>query len=177
MLLTVSLDYGWGSCHLQLLRRIHARSWALNASLFCCVRSQRSRRLTYDELYSKLSQTKGHVDSKVLSHMIRFFAAEILLANQDILSDLYDSAKACPLSSTKASLREDEGLIFNGAFVTGTPSRCARLYLVLTPMLHIHMACVHIASTLHRHCAHQLCACFVLYMHFPFLCMLAGLCC
>jgi len=137
-------------------------------------------RLTYDELYSKLSQTKGHVDSKVLSHMIRFFAAEILLANQDILSDLYDAAKASPLSSTKASLREDEGLIFNGAFVAGTPSRCATLYLVLTPILHIHMAYVHIASTLHPHCAHQLCACFVcarLYMHFPFLCMLAGLCC
>ncbi|KAL0023265.1 hypothetical protein WJX77_001050 [Trebouxia sp. C0004] len=84
-------------------------------------------RLTYDELYSKLSQTKGHVDSKVLSHMIRFFAAEILLANQDILSDLYDSAKASPLSSTKASLREDEGLIFNGAFVAGTPSRAVLL--------------------------------------------------
>lgn len=33
-------------------------------------------RLTYDELYSKLSQTKGHVDNKVLSHMIRFFAAD-----------------------------------------------------------------------------------------------------
>lgn len=133
-------------------------------------------RLTYDELYSKLSQTKGHVDSKVLSHMIRFFAAEIPLANQDILSDLYDSAKASPLSSTKASLREDEGLIFNGAFVAGTPSRCATLYLVLTPILHIHMACVHIAST----CAHQLCPCFVcarIYMQFPFLCMLAGLCC
>ncbi|DBB11837.1 TPA: hypothetical protein ACH3X3_005985 [Trebouxia sp. C0006] len=84
-------------------------------------------RLTYDELYSKLSQTKGHVDSKVLSHMIRFFAAEILLANQDILSDLYDAAKASPLSSTKASLREDEGLIFNGAFVAGTPSRAVLL--------------------------------------------------
>jgi len=83
--------------------------------------------LTYDELYSKLSQTKGHVDSKVLSHMIHFFAAEILLANQDILSDLYDRAKASPLSSTKASLREDEGLIFNGAFVAGTPSRAVLL--------------------------------------------------
>ena len=137
-------------------------------------------RLTYDELYSKLSQTKGHVDSKVLSHMIRFFAAEIHLANQDILSDLYDATKASPLSSTKASLREDEGLILNGAFVAGTPSRCATLYSVLTPILHIHMACVHSASTLHPHCAHQLCTCFVcarLYMHFPFLCVLAGLCC
>ncbi|KAL3155223.1 Protein kinase, membrane associated tyrosine threonine 1 [Trebouxia sp. C0010 RCD-2024] len=59
--------------------------------------------------------------------MIRFFAAEILLANWDILSNLYDSAKASPLSSTKASLREDEGLIFNGAFVAGTPSRAVLL--------------------------------------------------
>ena len=83
----------------------------------------------------------------MLSHMIHFFAAQIPLANQDILSQLYDSAKASPLSSTKASLREHEGLVFNGAFAAGTPSTYATLYLVLTPMLHIHMACVRIAST------------------------------
>ncbi len=129
-------------------------------------------RLTYDELYSKLSQTKGHVDSKVLSHMIRFFAAEILLANQDILSDLYDAAKASPLSSTKASLREDEGLIFNGAFVAGTPSRCATLYLVLTPVLSPHphpshsglrSQCVHIASTLRSSAVRMLCVCQIIH--------------
>ena len=99
-------------------------------------------RLTYDELYSKLSQTKGHVDSKVLSHIIGFFVADILLANQDILSDLYDSAKASPLSSTKASLRED---------------------LVLTPILHIHMAYIHIASTLRSSPVRMLCVCQVMH--------------
>jgi len=38
-----------------------------------------------------LSTTKGHVDQKVLSQMIRFFAAAIPLANQQLLSELYDS--------------------------------------------------------------------------------------
>jgi len=99
-----------------------------------------SGQLTYDALYSKLSTTKGHVDQKVLSQMIRFFAAAIPLANQQLLSELYDSAKASPLSSTKASLREDEGLVFNGAFVGGTPCRCATVYSVLTHILHNHMA-------------------------------------
>lgn len=79
--------------------------------------------LSYNELYSKLSLTKGHVDEKVLSQMIRFFVAAIPLASQQLLSELYDSAKASPLSSTKAILREDEGLVFNGACVGGTPSR------------------------------------------------------
>lgn len=124
-------------------------------------------RLTYDELHSKLSQTKGHVDSKVLSYMIRFYAAEILLADQDILSDLYDSAKASPLSSTKASLREDLGLIFNGASVAGTPSRCATLHSVLTPILHIHMACVHIACTLRSSAVRMLCVCQVTHALSP----------
>ena len=81
--------------------------------------------LIYDELYKKLSTTKEHVDKRVLSQMIRFFAAAIPLADQQLLSELYDSAKARPLSSTKASLREDEGLDFNGVFAGGTPSRCA----------------------------------------------------
>ena len=89
--------------------------------------------LSYDTLYSKLSATKGHVDEKVLSHMIRCFAAQIPLANQQLLSELYDSAKAYPMSSTKASLREDEGLVF--ACVGGTPSRCATIYSVPTHLI------------------------------------------
>ena len=105
--------------------------------------------LTYDALYSKLSTTKGYVDKKVLSQMIRFFAAAIPLANQQLLSELYDSAKASPLSSTKTSLREDEGLVFNGAFAGGTPSRCVTVYSVLTHILDMHMtlsSCAHALS-------------------------------
>ena len=98
-----------------------------------------SDQLTYDALYSKLSTTKGYVDPKVISQMIQFFAAAIPLANQQLLSELYDSAKASPLSSTKASLRENEGLVCNRAFVGGTPSRCAKVYSVLTHILAIHM--------------------------------------
>ena len=79
--------------------------------------------LTYDDLYNKLSRTKEYVDRKVLSHMILFFAAAIPLANPQLLSELYDLARASPLSSTKAILREDEGLVFDGAFMGGTPSR------------------------------------------------------
>ena len=37
---------------------------------------------TYDALYSNLSTTEGHVDTKVLAQMIRFFAATTPLANQ-----------------------------------------------------------------------------------------------
>ena len=98
-----------------------------------------SEQLTYDALYSKLGTTKGHVDQKVLSQMIRFFAAAIPLANQQLLSELYDSAKASPLSSTKASLRQDAGLFINGAFAGGMPSRCAKVYAALTHILAIHM--------------------------------------
>ena len=104
--------------------------------------------LTYDSLYSKLSTTKGHVDKKVSAQMIQLFAAAIPLANQQLLSELYDSAKASPLSSMKASLREEEGLVFNGAFVGGTPSRCATVYSVLAHILDIHMALSSCAHTL-----------------------------
>ena len=105
--------------------------------------------LTYDALYSKLCATKWHVDKKVVDQMIRFFAAAIPLASQQLLSELYDSAKASPLSSTKDILRKDEGLVFHGALVGGTPSRCATIYSVLTHILDIHMSlssCAHSLS-------------------------------
>ena len=44
--------------------------------------------LSYNELYSKSSTTKGHVDEKVLSQMIHFFAPAMPLASQQLLSDL-----------------------------------------------------------------------------------------
>jgi hypothetical protein len=105
--------------------------------------------LTHDALYSKLCTTKGHVDKKVVDQMVRFFAAAIPLASQQLLSELYDLAKASPLSNTKDILRKDEGLLFNGAFVAGTPSRCATIYSVLTHILDIHMSlssCAHSLS-------------------------------
>ena len=79
--------------------------------------------LDYEALHRKLSLVKSYVDPKVLSQMIRFFAPQIPLADQQLLSQLYDTAQASPLTSTRASLRVDEGLVFNGAFAGGTPSR------------------------------------------------------
>lgn len=81
--------------------------------------------LDYETLHRKLSLVRSYVDPKVLNQMIRFFAPQIPLADQQLLSQLYDTAKASPLTSTRASLRVDEGLVFmfNGAFAGGTPSR------------------------------------------------------
>ena len=78
----------------------------------------------------------------MLSQMIRFYAAAIPLASQQLLSKLSDLAKASPMSSTKArlSLREEEGLVFNGALVAGTPSRCATTSSVLTHVLGFYMS-------------------------------------
>ena len=83
--------------------------------------------------------------------MIRFYAAAIPCASQQLLSVLSDLAKASPLSSTKArlSLREKEGLVFNGALVAGTPSRCATTSSVLTHILDLHVSlssCAHSLS-------------------------------
>lgn len=88
----------------------------------------------YDALYNKLSITQGHVDKKVLNQMIASYAAAIPLANQELLSEFclfYDLAKASPVSSTKASLRENKGLVFevwsdSGGVMAGTSSRCAK---------------------------------------------------
>lgn len=121
-----------------------------------------SGQLTFDALYSKLNTTKGHVDIKVLSQMIRFFAPAIPLANQQLLSELNDSERFSPLSSTKASLREDEGLVFNGAVVGGTPSRRATVYSVLAHMLAIHMglrSCARFVSASTLHAVATFCAC------------------
>ena len=79
--------------------------------------------LDYETLHRKLSLVRSYVDPKVLNQMIRFFAPQIPLADQQLLSQLYDTAKASPLTSTRASLRVNEGLVFNGAFAGGTPSR------------------------------------------------------
>ena len=83
--------------------------------------------------------------------MIRFYAAAIPLASQQLLSKLSDLAKASPLSSTKArlSLGEEEGLVFHGALVAGTPSKCATTSSVLTHILGFHMnlsSCAHSLS-------------------------------
>ena len=105
--------------------------------------------LMHDALYSKLCTMKGHVDKKVVDQMVRFFAAATPLASQQLLSELYDLAKASPLSNTKDILRKDEGLLFNGAFVAGTHCRCATRYSVLTHILAIHMSlssCAHSLS-------------------------------
>lgn len=72
--------------------------------------------------------------------MAHFFAAAIPLASQQLLSELYDLAKASPFSNTKDMLRKDAGLLFNGVFVAGTPSRCATICSVLTHILDIHMS-------------------------------------
>ena len=45
-------------------------------------------------------------------------------ADQQLLCQLYDAAKARPLTSTRLTLRIDEGLGFNGTFAGGMPSRC-----------------------------------------------------
>jgi len=84
----------------------------------------------YDALYNKLSIAKGHVDKKVLNQMITSYAAATPLASQELLSEFYDLAKASPMSSTKASLNENEGLVFkvwsdSGGVMAGTSSRCA----------------------------------------------------
>lgn len=126
-----------------------------------------SGQLTYDALYSKLSATKGHVDKKVLSQMILFYAAAIALASQQLLSEFYDLAKASPMSSTKASLKEDEGLVFNGALVAGTSSRCATVKSVLTHTLDIPRSLSSWARSLSV-------PTFVSRCHV--LCILAGLC-
>ncbi|DBA94960.1 TPA: hypothetical protein ACH3X1_002486 [Trebouxia sp. C0004] len=91
--------------------------------------------LDYETLHRRLSLLRSYVDLKVLNQMIRFFAPQIPLADQQLLSQLYDTAKASPLTSTRASLRVDEGLVFNGEFAGGTPGmkRCGRsssMYLV-----------------------------------------------
>ena len=79
--------------------------------------------LDYETLHRKLSLVRSYVDPKVLNQMIRFFAPQIPLADQQLLSQLYDTAKASPLTTTRLSLRSDQGLVFNGAFAGGTPSR------------------------------------------------------
>ncbi len=91
--------------------------------------------LDYEALHKKLSTVKPYVDEKVLKQMIRFFAAQIPLADQQLLSQLYDSAKASPLTSTRMILRMDEGLVFNGAFAGGMPSRCEMDWLVSSTCL------------------------------------------
>ena len=74
--------------------------------------------LDYKLLHRKLSLVRSYVDLKVLNQMIRCFAPQTALADQQLLSQLYDTAKASPLTSTRASLRVDEGLVFNGAWYT-----------------------------------------------------------
>ena len=75
-------------------------------------------------MYRKLSEVKQSVDKKMLHQMICFFAAQIPFADQQLLCQLYDSAKASPLTSTRSTLRMDEDLGFNGTFAGGMPSRC-----------------------------------------------------
>ncbi|DBB05369.1 TPA: hypothetical protein ACH3X3_010586 [Trebouxia sp. C0006] len=83
--------------------------------------------LTHEALSSKLRTLKGHVDNKVVDQMVQLFAAAIPLAGQELLSEYYDLAKASPLTHTKDVLRREQGLVFNGAFVAGAPSRAVLL--------------------------------------------------
>ena len=80
------------------------------------------------------------MDPKVLNQMIRFFAPQIPLADQQLLSQLYDTAKASPLTSTRASLRVDEGLVFSGAFAGGTPSRYEEVWPILLHVIGVQVA-------------------------------------
>ena len=105
--------------------------WALHDICMLVSAASGSGQLSYDTLYSKLSTTKGHVYKTVL---IRFFAAATPLANQQLLFRPFDLPKPSPASSTKASLRDNEGL-FNGAFAGGTISRCATVCSVLPTYL------------------------------------------
>ena len=113
--------------------------------------------LDYETLHRKLSLVRSYVDPKVLNQMIRFFAPQIPLADQQLLSQLYDTAKASPLTSTRASLRVDEGLVFNGAFAGGTPSRYEEVWPIL-----LHVPDVQVALLLPGPNAPELSMTFVL---------------
>jgi len=82
-------------------------------------------------LRQKLASVKTYVDEKVVLQMIQFFAAQIPYADEQHLGRLYDAAKASPLTSTKAILKTNADIVFNGAFSGGMPSRCVScLYLL-----------------------------------------------
>ncbi|DBA89314.1 TPA: Protein kinase, membrane associated tyrosine threonine 1 [Trebouxia sp. C0005] len=78
-------------------------------------------------LRQKLASVKPYVDEKVVLQMIQFFAAQIPYADEQHLGRLYDAAKASPLTSTKAILKTNADIVFNGAFSGGMPSRAMLL--------------------------------------------------
>ena len=121
--------------------------------------------LDSETLHRQLSLLRSYVDPKVVNQMIRFFAPQILLADDQLLSQLYDTAKASPLTSTRASLRADEGLVFNGAFAGGTPSRYEEVWPIL---LHIPDVQVAVAWPKCARVVNDLC---------PSILVLVGQCC
>lgn len=99
----------------------------------CVSAASAPEQLTHEALSSKLRTLKGHVDNKVVDQMVQLFAAAIPLAGQELLSEYYDLAKASPLTHTKDVLRREQGLVFNGAFVAGAPSRCVLQSIEISP--------------------------------------------
>ena len=87
---------------------------------------------------------KQYVDEKVLNEMINLFAPQIPFAAPQLLSQLYDTAKASPQTSTKATLRMTEGLALIGTLAGALPSRC-------------EMDCIHLSGVqLQKHwCVHE----------------------
>lgn len=87
--------------------------------------------LDYEALSNKMRRLVEHVESKVLRQMINYFAPQIPLADAQLLRQYYDTAKASPLTSTKANLKTEAKLVFNGAVAGGSPSRCVNSYMFL----------------------------------------------
>ena len=61
--------------------------------------------LNHEALSQKLRELGKHVEQKVLSNMIEYYAPQILLANDELLCRYYDAARASPLTNTRANLK------------------------------------------------------------------------
>lgn len=93
------------------------------------------------------------MERKMLFQVIHFSAPQIPLANGELLCRYYDAVKASPLTSTRAYLKTEAGLVFNGSFAGGSSSRCVNRWWVLMCVLTI-LPGMTVMDTCHFYAAH-----------------------
>ena len=73
------------------------------------------------------SSVLEQVDVRVVRDMVLYFANQLPFADDELLARLYGLAATSPHSSTKAVLKTQHDVVFNGPFGGGMPARWVNL--------------------------------------------------
>lgn len=83
-----------------------------------------------------------------MNQMILLFAAQIPLASDTLLCELYDKANISPLASTQAALKTDAGIVFNMLYLKEYNIGASSRYVYHAQRMH---SCFQLSFCMHLH--------------------------